>query len=117
MALSIYGECLERAAKEAQAYRESDARQIYGWFEGREILGVCGFTLHGDKIVITSIAVAESHRKSGIGKAMIASVREKYALPIEAETDDDAVHFYQKCGFETTAFQKYGGRRWSCTLK
>jgi predicted aminopeptidase len=37
-------------------------------------------------------------------------------MAIEAETDDDAVDFYRKRGFTTTAIQKYGVRRWTCVL-
>jgi GrpB-like predicted nucleotidyltransferase (UPF0157 family) len=39
-----------------------------------------------------------------------------YKLTITAETDDDAVGFYRKCGFNATAFQKHGIQRWNCVL-
>jgi hypothetical protein len=45
---------------------------------------------------------------------MITALSETYHLPIEAETDDDAVEFYRKNGFTTTATQKYNVRRWNC---
>jgi len=37
---------------------------------------------------------------------MITALREKYRMMIEAETDDDAIDFYRKCGFKTTAIYK-----------
>ena len=37
---------------------------------------------------------------------MINAVQQKYKQTIKAETDDGAVGFYQKCGFETEAFMK-----------
>ena len=51
---------------------------------------------------------------------MITALCEKYRMIIEAETDDDAIDFYQKCGFETTAiYKQYGNerfRRWTCIM-
>ena len=117
MAYSQYEHSLERAAKQAQAYSKNPAQQFYGWMEDGTVLGACGFLVHEDKLEITSIAVAEAARGRGIGNAMVDALRERTpALPIDAETDDDAIGFYRKCGFSATAIQKYGVRRWMCTL-
>jgi hypothetical protein len=41
-----------------------------------------------------------------------------YGLPLEAETVDEAVGFYRKRGFETTAFQHPDwGTKYTCVLK
>ena len=49
---------------------------------------------------IIGIAVAENVRHQGIGKRMILFVLESYGVKrLEADTDDDAVEFYRKCGF------------------
>jgi len=38
-------------------------------------------------------------------------------MTLEAETDDDAVIFYRKCGFKTTEFMhKNRGKRHICLL-
>lgn len=116
MAYSEYEESLERAARRAQTYRENKYQQFYGWVENGSIFGVCGFTVHPDMVEITNISVVEQERKHGYGSAMIAAIRIKHGMAITAETDDDAVGFYRKCGFETTAFQKHGVRRWNCVL-
>jgi len=108
---------LERAALKAKSYKENEAQQLYGWVENGEVLGVVGVLTHPDKIEITSIAVAENARNRGIGRSMITALREQYNTMIEAETDDDAVNFYRKCGFIcTTAIEKHGVRRWKCIL-
>jgi ribosomal protein S18 acetylase RimI-like enzyme len=117
MALSIFGESLERASEKARICREHDAQHVYGWIENDVVLGVCGFTIHSGKVEITNISVAKDKRKRGIGKAMIIALLKKHKMEIEAETDDDAVEFYRKCGFNITmTLQKHGIRRWKCVL-
>ncbi|MCL2198350.1 MAG: GNAT family N-acetyltransferase [Defluviitaleaceae bacterium] len=117
MALSEFENSIERAEKKAQEYSRDKKQQIFGWHENGEITGVCGFTIHKEKIEITTIAVSENSRNRGIGSAMISALWTKYKLVIEAETDDDAVGFYKKCGFKAVATKKRGGTsRYKCTL-
>lgn len=97
-------------------YRENSSWQIYGWAENGEILGVCGFEVHVDYVEIIHISVAEQARYHGIGSSMITALQKQYEMSIEAETDDDAVEFYRKRGFKTSALQKYNVRRWTCVL-
>ena len=50
---------------------------------------------------ILGIAVKESLRKKGIGKDMVYQVMEAESLKkITAQTDDDAIRFYRRSGFE-----------------
>jgi len=117
MAYSEYEESLERAVKRAQAHRENDAQYVYGWIERDFVLGVCAFQIQPDKVIINAIAVAKHSRKRGVGSAMVTALRGKYKKAIEAETDDDAVEFYRKCGFLVSALPKvYDNCRWSCVL-
>ena len=110
-------ECsLERAALKAQSYKKNKKNEIFGWVENGDILGICGIIVHQNKIEITNISVSENNCHRGIGSSMITALREKYKMAVEAETDDDAVGFYRKCGFETTDFQKRDFRRWCCIL-
>ena len=94
---------------------------FYGWIEDDKTLGVCGVLVDSNKLEICHIAVAENARGKGIGKAMVRALDGKYNTTIEAETDDDAVGFYRKCGFETTKmYKEYSGqkyRRWMCKFK
>ena len=90
--------------------------QLYGWYENEKVVGVCGFEVHSDWLEILHIATCESVRGRGIGKLIIAELQ-KYKINIEAETDDDAVDFYRKCGFEATEIRKYDVRRWACVIK
>jgi len=116
LSYSAYDSSLEQATIKAKSYLENETQHLYGWVENGIILGVCGFIVHPRKIEINNISVDENVRKRGIGRTMITALKDKYNMSIEAETDDDAVEFYRKCGFETTDFQKYNVRRWKCEL-
>ena len=72
--------------------------------------------MHENRVEILHISVAESSRGQGIGSKMVLALQSQYSMPLEAETDDDAVDFYRKCGFKTTSIQKYGVIRYTCTL-
>jgi len=113
---NIFAACVyKNADKKLEQYRSCDTLSLYGWVENGEIVGVCGFEVR-DTVEIKHIAVAENARGRGIGSAMIAALRAQFCLTIQAETDDDAVDFYRKVGFEATEFEKYGVRRWACVL-
>lgn len=116
MAASAYDPSPQAMEQKAVEFRRHESWQIYGWVENDEIVGVCGFEVHKDYVEILNIAVAENIRYHGVGGKMITALWKKYEMTIEAETDDDAVDFYRKRGFSTTATQKYGVRRWTCVL-
>jgi len=103
------------------ALRKYPGEIFYGWMEYGEPLGMCGFCVLPDKLEICHIAVAETARNEGIGTAMVFALREKYNKTIEAETDDNAIGFYRKCGFQVTElYKEYDGqkyRRWRCVLE
>ena len=104
---------IEKAVNE---YRQYASRLFYGWIENGELLGVCGFEVHSDYVEIRHISVDENTQRRGIGRSIVTALREKYKVAIEAETDNDAVAFYRKTGFDTTAIRKYDVRRWVCRL-
>ena len=119
--LSMFDKSKAGIEKNLKPYRENADYQLYAWVENDKILGTCGCQVLPDKVIIRGIAVDENERKKGVGSLMVSALREKYNMNIEAETDDDAVGFYRKCGFETTLFEKfyenYGTvRRYTCVL-
>jgi len=108
----------EGVAKEAELYLSSDMLNFYGWVENGEVIGICGFEVHSDKVEIHLISVFEDRQKQGVGSAMVAALQKMYSLPLEAETVEEAVGFYRKRGFETTAFQDpEWGQKFTCILK
>jgi len=108
----------EGVAKIVREYQANPCLQFYAWVDCDVVLGICGYEIHSDKIEIHLISVDEHARNRGIGGAMITALQEKYHKNIEAETDDDAVMFYRKRGFETREFtHEKRGKRHSCLLK
>lgn len=105
-------------AGEAEKYLSSDNLHFYGWLDDDRVLGICGFEVHVDKVEIHLIAVAEERHHQGIGSAMVTALQSTYHLPLEAETVEEAVGFYRKRGFETTAFpDPEWGAKYTCVLK
>jgi ribosomal protein S18 acetylase RimI-like enzyme len=110
----------EATDRKMAEFRRRDDFNLYGWIENDKILGVCGIEVYSDWVEIYNIAVVPEIRKRGIGKAMITAVQQKYKTNVRSETDDGAVEFYRKCGFETEGFIKtYSGveyQRYKCVL-
>lgn len=113
----VFDNSTEGMDKVIKDYLRHGGWLLYGWVKNENIIGICGFEVHSDWLEILHIATCESARGRGVGSLMIAALQERYKMTIEAETDDDAVEFYRKYGFETTAIQKYNVRRWSCVLR
>ena len=117
---SAYDQSIEATDRRMEEFRSRNDLHLYGWLENDKYLGVCGVEVHSDCVVIRNIAVEPNARKHGIGKAMITAVQQKYKTDVKAETDDGAVEFYQKCGFETEGFMKtYSDgecQRYKCVL-
>ncbi|MBR5419844.1 MAG: GNAT family N-acetyltransferase [Lachnospiraceae bacterium] len=70
---------------------------------------------------IIGIAVSASMRGRGIGTYMIRQLMEsEHFEKVKAQTDDDAIGFYRKCGFsEEMLMVEYPdgrSRRYNCTL-
>ena len=108
----------EGVAKEAETYLSSEKLYFYGWDEDGRVVGICGFEVHDDKVEIHLISVAEDRQKQGIGGAMVADLQKMYNLPLEAETVEEAVGFYRKRGFVTTAFpDPEWGEKYTCILR
>ena len=116
LAACVFDDSPEGLDKLADDYHRHGDWQLFGWFDREILLGVCGFEVHSDWVEILHIATSENARGHGVGRAIIAELQNIYKMTIEAETDDDAVVFYRKCGFETTAIRKYDMQRWTCVL-
>jgi len=76
--------------------------------------------LFNDDFEILSIATDANHRNHGIASRLISfAASELKCASIQAETDDDAVGFYRKYGFDIISLgEKYPGTiRYLCTLQ
>jgi len=117
IAYAVFDDSTKGIEKTVQKYQSSPNLHFYAWIENNEILGICGYETHSNKVEIHLISVDEHVRSGGIGSAMVTALQEKYNMILEAETDDEAVVFYRKRGFETIEFiHEKRGKRYTCLL-
>lgn len=86
--------------------------KLYVWIEDdREAVGLIGWRVPGGSLEILHIAVDEGKRHQGIGRRLIdAAVALERPHEVLAETDHDAVEFYQHYGFSIQSLgEKYPG--------
>ncbi|PEP99797.1 GNAT family N-acetyltransferase [Bacillus wiedmannii] len=110
------GPC-ETSLKKAVLYYESNKGTLYRYEEeaciGIEIIGA-------NKARICHIAVVPQYRHKGIALQMIKEVSRMHQLTyLQAETDDEAVEFYKKIGFQVKSLgEKYPGiERFHCYME
>ena len=123
----IYKHCMfmpteEKFNKKIDQFLNDNSIKIFACFNQGEIEGVIVVSfVEQSKIEIIGIAVDLSARGKGIGSYIINQVINNYCLhSVYAETDIDAVGFYQKNDFSITEFYKtYDGEavvRYKCEL-
>ena len=123
----IYKHCMfmpteEKFNKKIDTFLIDNSIKIFACFNRGEIVGVIVISfLERNKIEIIGIDVVLSARSKGIGSYMINQTVTDYGLiSVYAETDNDAVGFYQKNGFSVTEFSEiYDGEtviRYKCEL-
>ncbi|PET15426.1 GNAT family N-acetyltransferase [Bacillus cereus] len=107
----------EISLKKAVLFYQSNKGTLYKYEEkaclGIEIIGET-------KARICHIAVAPDYRQKGIALQMIKEIVRVYQLTyIEAETDDGAVEFYKRIGFQVKSLgEKYPGiERFHCYME
>ena len=112
----------EKFNKKIDTFLIDNSIKIFACFNHSEIVGVIVVSFFEQcKIEIIGIAVVLSARNKGIGSYMINQTVTDYGLiSVYAETDNDAVGFYQKNGFSVTEFSEiYDGEkvvRYKCEL-
>lgn len=121
----VFPDCMymptwEKFNKHAIEYISKTTINIFGFFEDKRIVGIIVIDQPIDEIAeIRGIAVDSEYRKHGIGKQLVQHVCNELSTPVLiAETDDDAVDFYNHCGFKTEGFMKNGEyKRYKCILR
>ncbi len=123
----IYKHCMympteEKFNKKIDTFLNDDSVKIFACLYQKEIRGVIVVAfLEQYKIEIMGIAADSTARNKGIGSYMINCLVDEYGLlSVLAETDNDAVGFYRKNGFDITELSKsYDGEtvvRYKCEL-
>jgi GNAT superfamily N-acetyltransferase len=118
LALCLFDQSPEGIDRKLAPYRQGGSHQLYGWVVDGEVLGVCGWVHRGDHVLVLNLAVAEHAQRKGIGGAMLDALQEKVRLALALKTDNGAVEFYRKRGFEISVEEeqtrRYGIQRWDC---
>ena len=105
-AFMIYKQCMWNPTYENYLVKvkksfEDVHQKIYICSLNGRYVGIITLRITDSGTEITGIAVSNKYKNMGIGSYMIQQVIEKEKLhSIFAETDDDAVEFYRKNGFD-----------------
>jgi len=96
-------------------------RKLYTLFSENMAIGCIGIEIfETSNCIIKHLAVLPTQREMNAATKMIDFITEKHSLTqISAETDGEAVGFYEKYGFEITSLgEKYPGvERFQCIYK
>ncbi|MBA2175190.1 GNAT family N-acetyltransferase [Halobacillus locisalis] len=116
--LFSYVTSTRKTASLYQTYVAEKDYRLYGMISGGDVIGIVGVHKYEQaRYEIKHIALLPSERGKGYGRKMIKAVMmENPAAGIVAETDREAIQFYEKCGFEVTSLgEKYPGvERFKC---
>lgn len=121
---NLLSECMlsdeGRISAELTKYLEDESRELYGSFFNDELVGLIG-VIHGSigEVELKHIAIKPDYRGKGLGRKLVYEyVQAKSIVIMKAETDKDAVGFYNKLGFTILSLgEKYPGvERFECTF-
>ena len=102
----------------ADRYTREPSWSAYALFDGAIPVGVVGLEMTSLGCGhIRHIAVIPEAQRSGLGRRLIDGIRERASLrELSAETDADAVRFYERCGFTVRSLgERYPGvERFRC---
>ena len=104
----IYCDCMyqptwEKFCRKAEKYLADSNVRLLSAVENSTVLGIIVLQKQTDeRTEIIGIAVSQHCRRCGIGRKMVAAAMTlSHTKQLYAETDADAVTFYQGCGFQT----------------
>lgn len=107
----IYAPCMyqptwEKFCKKTEKLLQNNQISLLGAVENSAVVGIIVLeTQENDNTEIVGIAVDPAHRQRGIGRDMVLFALESPGVQqLYAETDDDAVTFYRRCGFSVEAY-------------
>ena len=116
LAPSVYNPTPERLKHRAEEYAADSNVKAYACKIDSVYAGIVVLKTENDTAEILDIAVKPKYRKHGIGRSIIDFILNQFPIDtITAETDDDAVGFYKKCGFTITSVGEVcGTKRYFC---
>ena len=120
LSFALFQPTEEKITARADQYAADEACRIFFALIKDVPIGLCILkeAESGGEILILS--VSPPFRRQCIGRAMMHFLRVCFPdSPLIAETDDDAVDFYRRCGFDVLSLgETYPGvTRYACTLQ
>jgi len=119
LALTLAHPTVERLEAVCTRYRTDPSSRLLGYQSQGVLLGCLDLDLaHPGEAIIRAIAVAASARRKGIGSHLLQQSIATFSLMrLVAETDGDAVEFYQACGFTIASLGQWypGVERFLCS--
>ena len=104
-AFSIYASCMyhptyEEYKAQMEDYLHDSSVKVFVCENRGKRIGMMVLRSSGVAAEIIGIAVSDNARRKGIGTQLIQRVMESEDLKsVKAQTDDDSIGFYRKCGF------------------
>ena len=116
LAPSVYNPTEERLLNRAKKYQEDENTNIYAYKDDGEYKGIVVFKIENKLATILDFAVKPEYQGQGIGSKLIDFIFNQFEVDnITAETDDDAIGFYKKCGFIVASCEKkFDTNRYTC---
>lgn len=113
---SVYDPTPERLKCRTEKYSADKNTFVYACKIDGVYAGIVVLKTENDTAEILDIALKPEYRKHGIGKSLIDFIFTQFPIDtITAETDDEAVEFYKRCGFNVIGFgMKCNNKRYIC---
>jgi inorganic pyrophosphatase len=101
-----------------QEYEKDSERTLYGYFLNKKLVGIIGTKRNTKNIEILHFGIHPEYRGKDLGTELMDFIKEENKTMI-LTTDDDAIEFYKKYGYEYTEYyeEKYKIRRYNCKYK
>jgi inorganic pyrophosphatase len=98
-----------------QEYENSDEKMLYGYFLDKKLVGTLGIKRAVENIEILHFGIHPEYRGKKLGTELMDFIKNENKDMV-LTTDDDAVGFYKKYGYECTEYYeaKYNMRRYNC---
>ena len=102
-----------------ERYASDPELQVWGWRVEGQTVCAAGLRVAGQSAEIVHIGTRGDSRRKGHARNLLLAVAEQLSLfRLDAETDDGAVDFYRRAGFDTRKTAGIGrvSVRYHCTL-
>jgi riboflavin biosynthesis RibT protein len=87
---------IKKLQQSMKSYETDETKQLFLWKEDEDFIGLIGVEVHGNTAVLIDVSVNPSHRGQGVGRKMVASVKDYYP-DHEFDARKETAAFLAKC--------------------